>query len=47
MEKPYKKNSFNKTLLRCLDKKKKAKIAMEEVHEGICATHANNFERLY
>jgi hypothetical protein len=46
MEKPYKKNSFNKTLLRCLDKKK-AKIAMEEVHEGICATHANNFKRLY
>jgi len=32
--------SFNGTLLRCLDEIE-AKVALQEIHEGICATHAN------
>ena len=32
--------SFDGTLLRCLDEKEIGQ-ALEEVHEGICATHAN------
>jgi hypothetical protein len=34
------KRSFNGTLLRCLDEIE-AKVALQEIHEGICATHAS------
>ena len=33
------KRSFNGTVLRCLDEIT-AKVALQELHEGICATHA-------
>ncbi|XP_061965340.1 uncharacterized protein LOC133689500 [Populus nigra] len=34
------KRSFNGTLLRCLDEIE-AKVALQQIHEGICATHAS------
>ncbi|XP_073262690.1 uncharacterized protein [Populus alba] len=34
------KRSFNGALLRCLDEIE-AKVALQEIHEGICATHAS------
>jgi hypothetical protein len=34
------KRSLHGTLLRCLSEKE-AKQALQKVHEGICATHAN------
>jgi len=34
------KRSLHGTLLRCLSEKE-AKQALQEVHEGICATHGN------
>ena len=33
------KRSFNGTVLRCLDEIT-AKVTLQEIHEGICATHA-------
>lgn len=35
------KKSFSRNLLRCLNKKE-AKQTLQEVHKGICATHAND-----
>jgi len=36
------KRSLHGTLLRCLSEKE-AKQALQEVHEGICATHGNGY----
>ena len=33
------KRSFTSTVLRCLDEIA-VKVALQEIHEGICATHA-------
>jgi len=40
MEKFYIKRSFDGILLRCLNENE-IEQALKEVHEGICATHAN------
>jgi len=34
------KRGFYGTLLRCLDEKETKKV-VDEIHEGVCATHAN------